>query len=195
MMVLRHSRCSQHDHCRIISHFLVIFLSQILPTHATLVLDTVAHTDAGVTAILQSQTHATPCPACQVLSSHRHSHYRRTLQDLPWGRYAVQLQVILQKFRCRNAASPRRIFAEAINIILLGIFGATYIPTLTRYPDYFLTGYSLMIKLTSIGLFLLTGYCVCVLVKKPSVNNPPPELDIALFKNSVMQLEWIPLLQ
>jgi transposase len=53
-------------------------------------------------------------PACQVSSTHRHSQYRRTLQDLPWGRCALHLTLILQKFRCRNDGCPRRIFAELI---------------------------------------------------------------------------------
>lgn len=92
-------------------------LAQILPVSSTLVLERLTHTAAGLTAVLQSRTVAAPCSACQVLSIHRHSHYRRTLQDLPWGRCAVQLQVILQKFRCRNVACLRRIFAEPIPAI------------------------------------------------------------------------------
>lgn len=92
-------------------------LAQILPASSTLVLDSLTYADDRITAVLQSQTQVAPCQACQVLSTHRHSQYRRTLQDLPWGHCALQLQLILRKFRCRNDTCPRRIFAEPISTI------------------------------------------------------------------------------
>src|SRR5690242_5140449 len=43
-----------------------------------------------------------------------HSHYQRTLADLPWAQYRVCLQLRVRKWFCRNRACRRRIFTERI---------------------------------------------------------------------------------
>jgi transposase len=64
------------------------------------------------------ETHATSasaaCPSCDQLSSRRHSSYRRRLGDLPWQGRTVELHLRVRRFRCLNAACPRRIFAERL---------------------------------------------------------------------------------
>jgi transposase len=54
------------------------------------------------------------CPCCTVLSSSIHSRYQRHLTDLPWGTRAVQLQLTVRKFRCRNPSCARRMFTERL---------------------------------------------------------------------------------
>jgi transposase len=54
------------------------------------------------------------CPRCAVPSSSVHSRYQRRLADLPWGRRSVRIQLTVRKFRCRNRACGRRIFAERV---------------------------------------------------------------------------------
>lgn len=54
------------------------------------------------------------CPCCHTLTSSLHSHYRRTLEDLPCLGLVVQLQLSVRRFRCRNETCPRRIFCERI---------------------------------------------------------------------------------
>ena len=43
-----------------------------------------------------------------------HSSYRRYLQDLPWQGLAVQIWLIVGRFRCRNKSCPRKIFCERL---------------------------------------------------------------------------------
>ncbi|MGZ3680404.1 MAG: ISL3 family transposase [Ktedonobacterales bacterium] len=53
-----------------------------------------------------------PCPSCQTLSDRVHSHYTRTVADLPCcGRHVI-LRLHVRKWRCTNAGCPQRIFTE-----------------------------------------------------------------------------------
>jgi transposase len=52
------------------------------------------------------------CPLCQRKSSRIHSHYERTLADLPWGSRPIRLRVRVRRFRCVNRHCSRRIFGE-----------------------------------------------------------------------------------
>jgi transposase len=52
------------------------------------------------------------CPLCQRRSRHQHSHYTRTLADLPCVGDRVVLHLHARRFRCRVRWCRRRIFAE-----------------------------------------------------------------------------------
>jgi transposase len=52
------------------------------------------------------------CPACQVYSTSVHSHYTRTVADLPLGSRSVTLAVQVRRFRCPNTHCARHTFAE-----------------------------------------------------------------------------------
>ncbi len=54
------------------------------------------------------------CPKCQQPSSSLHSHYQRTLADLPWHGVAVRLQLQTRKFRCRNQDCRQKVFCERL---------------------------------------------------------------------------------
>ena len=54
------------------------------------------------------------CPLCGGVSGRVHSHYTRTLDDLPWQGRVVVLQLRARRFRCATAGCPRRIFAERL---------------------------------------------------------------------------------
>jgi len=64
-----------------------------------------------VTAPTPSQS---ACPLCGGLSGRVHSHYTRTLADLPWSGRAVAVQVRARRFRCTSAGCPRQIFTERL---------------------------------------------------------------------------------
>jgi transposase len=64
-----------------------------------------------VTAPTPSQS---ACPHCGGLSGRVHSHYTRTLADLPWSGRAVAIQVRARRFRCTSPGCRRRIFAERL---------------------------------------------------------------------------------
>lgn len=58
------------------------------------------------------------CPACRTVSTSVHSRYRRRPADLPVSGKAVQLQLEVRRFYCRNPACPRRTFAERFQKLL-----------------------------------------------------------------------------
>jgi transposase len=51
-------------------------------------------TVAQITLAVCSTQTAAPCPQCTHPAQHIHSHYERTLADLPWAAYRVRLKRI-----------------------------------------------------------------------------------------------------
>ena len=54
------------------------------------------------------------CPLCDTPTRRIHSRYTRTLADLPWAEYRVQLQLRVRKWFCPNPRCVRRIFTERL---------------------------------------------------------------------------------
>ncbi len=65
-----------------------------------------------LTFVLAPTRRTAPCPNCRRRSARRHSQYTRTLVDLPWGGRPVRICLRVRRFRCRNNACSRKIFAE-----------------------------------------------------------------------------------
>jgi transposase len=63
---------------------------------------------------LTMETSEAACPLCQQISHRVHSHYARTLQDLPCAGKALRLQVLVRRFFCENEECARKIFAERL---------------------------------------------------------------------------------
>lgn len=59
------------------------------------------------------------CPACAGLRVSYHSRYLRSVRDLPWQGRSVQIELQIRRFRCLNAACPRKIFAERLPAVAL----------------------------------------------------------------------------
>src|SRR5208282_5607207 len=57
---------------------------------------------------------ACPCPFCGQRSSRVHSHYRRTLHDLPAHGQVVRLVLLLRRFFCDHPDCPCQTFAEPL---------------------------------------------------------------------------------
>ncbi len=70
--------------------------------------------DELVTLHLQSTQPSADCPLCHQAAMRVHSHYQRTVADLPGGARRVRLRLQVQKFYCDNAACDRTIFVERI---------------------------------------------------------------------------------
>ena len=51
------------------------------------------------------------CPTCQTPSRRVHSHYTRTLADLPWAGLPASFQVVVRRFRCPAPDCSQIIFA------------------------------------------------------------------------------------
>ena len=71
-------------------------------------------TTTQITLRVRSTQATAPCPLCTTPAHHIHSHYERTLADLPWAQYRVHLQLRVRKWFCRNRACRRRIFTERL---------------------------------------------------------------------------------
>ena len=54
------------------------------------------------------------CPLCQCRSESIHSRYTRLIADLPWGGWAVRLELHVRRFFCYNQECQRRIFTERL---------------------------------------------------------------------------------
>lgn len=87
--------------------------SQAVLPGQKLVLDKIERVDDRFLVDVHVQQ-ASHCPACGRLSGSRHSAYVRRLKDLPWQGCAVELRLKIRRFRCRNRACARKIFAEPI---------------------------------------------------------------------------------
>lgn len=58
------------------------------------------------------------CPLCQSLTGRVHSHYERTLKDLPLAQFGLTIVLEVCKFFCLNDACRRRIFTERLPTIV-----------------------------------------------------------------------------
>lgn len=67
-----------------------------------------------LTLSLTSTQVIVPCPLCGGLTHRVHSHYERTLADLPCVQFRLRLILQVCKFFCPNAECRRRIFTERL---------------------------------------------------------------------------------
>jgi transposase len=91
-------------------------LSKRLPPFipACFVVDQILQNPDQITILTHPRQQAAPCPRCAVVSWRIHSHYQRTLRDLPWQGRPVRLRVQARRFRCLNPACSRQTFAEPL---------------------------------------------------------------------------------
>jgi transposase len=91
-------------------------LARLLPNATTLHLDAcdVDDATAQITLAVRSTQAAALCPLCTTPTRRIHSHYDRTLADLPWAHYRVRLQLRVRQWFCRNRHCRRRIFTERL---------------------------------------------------------------------------------
>ncbi len=70
--------------------------------------------DQTVTVELEAIVPDCPCPSCRLPAERVHSHYQRTVADLPWADLIVRLHLLVRKFFCDNTACPRKIFTARL---------------------------------------------------------------------------------
>jgi DNA-binding NarL/FixJ family response regulator len=86
----------------------------LLPWLSSFRLDTILATDHRIDLELTAIQIEASCPLCGQCSRAIHSHYDRTIADLPWANTPVRLSVHVRKFFCRNAACSRTVFTERL---------------------------------------------------------------------------------
>ena len=91
-------------------------LAYFFPKTIPLRLDTwyINDAHAQITLLIASTQAAPRCPGCDVPAQRIHSHYTRTLADLPWSGYAITWQLRVRKLFCLNRKCPRRIVTERL---------------------------------------------------------------------------------
>lgn len=67
-----------------------------------------------IVAVARSPSRTASCPSCGSTSTQVHSRYQRSLADLPAHGRAVEIKVVVRRFRCRRPLCPRQIFAEQL---------------------------------------------------------------------------------
>lgn len=91
------------------------FLQSLLTGASFLRLDRYDIEDGNrLTLSLSSTQVIVPCPLCGGLTHRVHSHYERTLADLPCVHFRLRLILQVCKFFCPNAECRRRIFTERL---------------------------------------------------------------------------------
>jgi len=86
----------------------------LLPKFPGLRLEKIAIDAEIVSLSVASTCPLAACPVCGNLSGRLHSHYSRTVTDLPWGGRSVRLSLKVRRFRCSDLRCPRRVFAERL---------------------------------------------------------------------------------
>lgn len=87
-----------------------MLLDVLLPAVPGLQLEDYTAEAEGITLMMQTTQLTAACPICQHASSRVHSHYERTIADLPWADIPVHLILTVRRFFCDrdNAWSTRR---------------------------------------------------------------------------------------
>ena len=88
--------------------------SPFLPLPEGMVIEQVQITETQLTVIVISTRPEAACPGCGHPSEHVHSHYQRTVNDVPCGGRSIVLRLCVRKFFCRDATCPRKVFAERL---------------------------------------------------------------------------------
>ncbi len=83
----------------------------ILPDLSDLFIEQVSVTN-GVTVTVRAASPTACCPCCGTICQRVHSHYTRTLRDLPASGRPVHLKVDVRRFFCQESTCRRKIFAE-----------------------------------------------------------------------------------
>src|SRR5688500_6046872 len=84
------------------------------PSPIELRLERVTFASQEIVLLATARRHVVACPDCGHASCRVHSHYRRTLADLPWHGLRVRFELSVRKFFCDEPGCARRIFTERI---------------------------------------------------------------------------------
>ncbi|SFN72636.1 ISL3 family transposase [Salegentibacter flavus] len=84
----------------------------MLPPNLKIKQIAIYQTDTNIVLTMIPKQRISSCSLCTKNSNSIHSHYVRTLADLPISGKLVQLQLRSRKFFCRNKRCPRKVFTE-----------------------------------------------------------------------------------
>src|SRR5262245_5725260 len=87
---------------------------RLLPDPACLRLTRLDASSTSITAVVMTTSSQAEYPLCREPSAPIHSHYVRTVADLPWMGCAVRLELLVRRFFCSNSECQRHIFTERL---------------------------------------------------------------------------------
>jgi transposase len=93
-------------------------ITDVLPADVGLSITAITITPALIALAITPTAGSACCPSCGAPSDRVHSHYMRTVADLPWRGRRVVLRITVRRFRCRSAGCPRSIFCERLPAVL-----------------------------------------------------------------------------
>ena len=96
----------------------MFFPLDTLPQCLGLRLDDFVLTPTTVVALLISNSSTAACPRCGTTTDRIHSHYRRTVADLPCHGHILALRLCVRRFRCSNPTCAQHIFCERLPQLL-----------------------------------------------------------------------------
>jgi transposase len=100
--------CPNTSSARCFFYFMLPF------TFAGFEIQHLASSENRLTITARALTPTSACPSCSQASTHVHSYYTRTPQDLPVSGQRVQLVLRVRRFRCPNPRCSRQTFAERL---------------------------------------------------------------------------------
>src|SRR5438270_8589030 len=86
----------------------------LLPDPTCLHLQLIDASETAITMVVTTTSEEAACPLCHGHSTRIHSHYARTVADLPWMGCAVHMELHARRFFCINPACVRQIFVERL---------------------------------------------------------------------------------
>jgi transposase len=89
-------------------------VKRLLPDAAVLQLKHLEMSEEELLLVVSSTQPEGVCPTCGQRTARVHSHYQRTLQDLPCSGLHVRLRVHVRRFCCTNDACVGHIFTERL---------------------------------------------------------------------------------
>jgi len=89
-------------------------LLTMIPGCPGLRIDDLILTPDVAVASVASTAPAADCPRCGTPSRRLHSHYRRTVADLPCQDRMVALRLVVRRFRCSQPGCPQTVFCERL---------------------------------------------------------------------------------
>ena len=111
----------------------------LLPIYDGLHIDAISQETAAIVLRLSTNASSARCPECGNHSQRVHSHYQRTLTDLPWSKISVHIHLHSRKFFCEQALCKRKVFTEPLPEL-----AARYARKTVRLQEaFYLIGYAL----------------------------------------------------
>jgi transposase len=152
-------------------------ITSFLPhLHHIKVTDTIV-TDHAITLRATTTRKRAQCPLCHRWAKRAHSHYDRTIRDLPWAGHPVVIRLRVRRFFCDNPRCLRRIFAERV-LDLASTRGRLALPFRRSVADIGLAlGACAGARLaTPLGLLVSPRTVLCTLHALPEPKVPTPRV-------------------